>query len=85
MVVVLSERNLRTLLVKLHDPTMTPLILFPGRAVEPTLVVIAEPDQVHYGRRGYGPGQMHPDTEEALAAWDFAERRSRLRNRDDRG
>jgi hypothetical protein len=68
--VVVSRRNLLTLLAKLdgfpRDSART--ILLPGDEDQPTLVVRAESDLLHYGRRGFGPGPMHPATEAHLQA-----------------
>lgn len=67
IVLTLSERNLRTLLAKLHslEPSAC-TIVFPGSedGVEPELWVQAEEDRVHYAHRE--PGQMHPETEAQL-------------------
>ncbi len=63
--VVLSRRNLLTLVAKLdgHPPQSAATILGPEEEGRPTLVVRAEEDGLHYRRRGFGPGRMHPLTE----------------------
>jgi len=63
--VVLSRRNLLALLAKLdgHPPESACTITFPGTSEEPGLVVVAEPDAVHYQSRPTPSGPMHPDTE----------------------
>ena len=64
--VVLSRRNLLSLLAKLDGyPTNSARTILGGEAA-PGLVVKAEDDAEHYGRRGYEPGPMHPDTEAVL-------------------
>ena len=67
--IALSRRNLLTLLAKLegHPPRSACTISFPGAAEEPALVVTAEPDDLHYGRRAAPPGLMHPETEAWIA------------------
>lgn len=66
--VVLSRRNLLALLAKLDGfpPDSANTILFPGDEAQPTLVVRAESDDRHYGRREAGAGPMHPATESRL-------------------
>jgi hypothetical protein len=59
MNIILSKRNLLTLLHKLEMPGSACTIIKPGGTV-----VIAEPDEVHYADRA--PGRMHPDTEEFI-------------------
>lgn len=63
--VTLSQRNLRTLLLKAADPDSSATI---ARDVEPglRLEVHAESDAVHYAERA--PGQMTLWTEAALQA-----------------
>lgn len=71
--VVLSERNLLALFQKLSMPGSSRAIASAhayrdGELVDDlTLVVEAEDDDEHYGRRGFPPGPMHPQTEEFLA------------------
>lgn len=64
--ITLSERNLRSLLVKLggHPTESACTIVRQAEAGGPTLIVHAEADDVHYTDRP--PGPMHPDTEDAL-------------------
>ena len=60
--VVLSRRNLLSLLHKLEMPGSFCTIVKPdGTAIK------AEPDEVHYANRVGGPGTMHPDTEQFVA------------------
>lgn len=67
----LSERNLLSLLSKLHTPgsacTLESNDLWYGD-VEGygSFRVIAESDGVHYDGREFPPGAMHPHTEEIL-------------------
>lgn len=62
---VVSERNLLALLTKLHTPGSACEIV----GGEDCLMSIkAEPDEVHYGSRGYGPGPMHPTSEHIMRA-----------------
>lgn len=74
MHVILSRRNLLTLLLKLDTPGSEHTIVKPGG-----IVVVAEPDEVHYANRPKGPGQMHPDTEARLR--EFEEALRIVRNR----
>lgn len=53
--VILSERNLKALLVKLTLPDSACTIYMDG------VYVSSEPDDQHYGDRV--PGEMHPATE----------------------
>ena len=62
---VLSERNLLTLLTKLYTEGSACEI---GGGEDCPMSVRAEPDEVHYGQREYGPGPMHPTTERIMAA-----------------
>lgn len=67
MRVVLSERNVRTLVAKLegHPPDSACTIVKETGAG--LLIVKVEPDAEHYADRPEGPaGPMHPDTEAAL-------------------
>ena len=62
-VVILSRRNLLSLLHKLDMPGSQRTLIGPGRCV----VVMAEDDDEHYKDRGVvGPGKMHPETEEFI-------------------
>ncbi len=65
--VVLSRRNLLTLVAKLdgHPPHSAATIRGPEDKGRPTLLVRAEEDGLHY--RGRSPGKMHPLTEARLA------------------
>lgn len=66
--VILSERNVRSLMAKLEGhPPNSALELRKNLDAGGVLVVKVERDDEHYGSRGYGPGEMHPDTEAALA------------------
>jgi len=60
--VVLSRRNLLSLLAKLdgHPPDSACTIY------NQDIVVVAEPDEVHYADRDAG-GRMHPKTESAIS------------------
>jgi hypothetical protein len=71
--VALSRRNLLALLAKLdgHPYRSSTTLLLPGTDKEPTLLVLAENDRAHYGKRGYGPGLMHPSTEAWLRESDL--------------
>lgn len=64
-IVRLSKRNLQALLTKLDHEWSAKTIT---RSFEDgiTLVVIAEDDDTHYGKRQ--PGTMHPDTEKDIAS-----------------
>jgi hypothetical protein len=64
--VVLSERNLLTLLTKLYTPGSACEIKGGEDALG--LSVHAEPDTVHYGGREVPAGRMHPGTERVLRA-----------------
>lgn len=57
--VVLSRRNLLSLLHKLDMEGSRRTLIAPGFAV----VVRAEQDEEHYKGREVGPGPMHPETE----------------------
>lgn len=62
--VVLSERNLRSLLSKLRLPDSACTISKTTDDGAVTIFVSAEPDAQHYADRT--PGPMHPATEAAL-------------------
>lgn len=70
---VLSERNLLALLTKLHTTGSACTIYNNDVFVEGVdsnlyeLKLIAETDDVHYGRRLDPPGEMHPMTEQFIA------------------
>lgn len=63
--IVLSERNLRSLLAKLGQEKSERTIEAPRHTGDPTVLVSAEHDSVHYA--GREPGPMHPGTEAILA------------------
>ena len=63
---VLSRRNLKTLLAKLDGFPENSALTIVGGDSAPGVVVRAEEDDIHYGSRGYGPGPMHSDTEAAI-------------------
>lgn len=67
--VTLSRRNLQTMLAKLdgNPPGSFKTITKMADHSDYLLVLRAEEDAPHYGSRGYGPGEMHPNTETALA------------------
>jgi hypothetical protein len=71
--VTLSRRNLLSLLHKLDWPESARTIVNGdcyrrGRPVDDVLLVLrAEDDAEHYGRRSDPPGLMHPDTEKSIA------------------
>jgi hypothetical protein len=73
VVVTLSERNLRTLMHHLAlAPKNTPILSQNVYAAEQPvrgfwLVVRAEDDAAHYGKRGFPPGAMSAEAEQALA------------------
>lgn len=60
-IVVLSERNLWTLLHKLQMPGSARTLIKPNGTI-----VVAEPDEVHYDERPEGPGPVHPATEQFI-------------------
>lgn len=69
--VILSRRNLKTLLAKLDGHPPNSACAIGGGIDAPGLWVIAEEDEAHYANREvpagmtkYGP--MHPDTEAAI-------------------
>ena len=65
--VTLSRRNLKTLLAKLDEhPSESGRTINRYNDEGNLLVVTAEEDHIHYRKRGYGPGLMHPDTESAI-------------------
>lgn len=70
MRVILSERNLKALLAKLGDsPQGSACTISYDTHDGVHLFVIAEPDAIHYAnleRDAPFPGEMHPDTEEAI-------------------
>jgi hypothetical protein len=65
--VVLSERNLLTLLSKLYTPG-SECEIGGGNEYAPGLHVRAETDAAHYQDRPFPPGPMHPETERILRA-----------------
>lgn len=62
LVMILSERNLRTLLTKLRQGDSACTIVCQG-----IVAVRAEHDEQHYENR-IAPGEMHPTTEQLLDA-----------------
>ncbi len=64
---VLSRRNLESLLTKLDHPGSAKTIYYDdpehGR-----LIVVAEDDDEHYKKKGTTPGAMHPQTESDIRA-----------------
>lgn len=74
VIVTLSRRNLLALLHKLEMPGSARLLLTDncerqGKLVDDLCLVLhVEDDLEHYGRRGYGPGAMHPVTKVFIAA-----------------
>jgi hypothetical protein len=65
--VTLSRRNLKTLLAKLDGfPKDSACVITKTDDGDHYLIVRAEEDEVHYGKRGYGPGPMHPTTERRI-------------------
>ena len=65
--VVLSRRNLLTLLAKLAGHPSDSACSVMWREPGATLLVHAEADALHYGQRVEPPGPMHPDTEAWVA------------------
>lgn len=78
VVVSLSRRNLLALLHKLDLPGSGRLLYTincerEGKLADDLLLVVRpEDDLEHYGRRGFGPGPMHPLTETFIASADTA-------------
>lgn len=70
--VYLSRRNLLSLLAKLDGaPWGSNCTIFSDDDTDGLrLMVTAEEDDVHYRNRPFGPGIMHPDTEERLTKND---------------
>jgi len=68
---VLSRRNLLTLLYKLTQPDSHRTLIKPGGRC-----VMAEPDEIHYKDRK--PGPMSSDTETHLAAVDPWQKASKI-------
>ena len=64
--IVLSRRNLKALLAKLDGNPPDSKCAILGGVDAPGIVVKAEEDDVHYGSRGFPPGQMVDETEAAL-------------------
>lgn len=85
--VALSERNLRTLLAKLagYPSNSACTILRQGDPTEALLIVRGEPDALHYGSRGYGPGEMDARTEQRIGEQIEAERHRRPRSDETEG
>jgi hypothetical protein len=78
VIVTLSERNLKSLLVKLQQPSWRTIVSNHVYRADGTpltnvlLVVRGEHDDVHYADRE-PPGPMHPNTEQALRLIDDSE------------
>jgi len=66
MIVALSQRNLLSLLHKLHMPGSARTI----QKGDGTMIV-AEPDELHYAGR-CAPGPMHPETEKFVSEMGLA-------------
>lgn len=69
--VVLSKRNLLTLLAKVDDPASAgTLVKQDGELDNPILLVVScESDETHYNERTDGPaGRVHPVAEEFIKA-----------------
>lgn len=69
--VVLSERNLLSLLAKLHINESKRTIYNGDVPKGYVLKLVSEDDETHYAgesRKGASAGGMHPDTEELVAA-----------------
>lgn len=67
-VVTLSRRNLLSLLHKLDMPGSARTLRSANCQQQGwVLEVRCEDDEEHYGARGFGPGEMHPETEDFLA------------------
>jgi len=65
--VTLSRRNLLTLLAKLDGkPFKSACTITKTDDGDHLLIVKAEENEAHYSARGYGPGEMHPETEQAI-------------------
>jgi len=64
---ILSRRNLLSLLAKLDGHPPDSACIIGGGTDALGFFVKAEEDDVHYADRGYPKwGEMHPDTEEAM-------------------
>jgi hypothetical protein len=64
IVVVLSRRNLLTLLAKLDGhPAHSACAIAQAGIDGPALLVTAEDNEMHYGPRAVPPGAVHPETE----------------------
>lgn len=61
--IVLSRRNLLSLLHKLDMPGSARMLVAPDEA----FCVFVEDDDVHYN--GRVPGKMHPETEAFIKSW----------------
>lgn len=64
--ITLSKRNLLSLLAKLNGyppQSCCTLKKLEGKVI---LTVCAEDDHTHYANRGYPPGEVHPETAEAI-------------------
>lgn len=65
--VILSRRNLQSLLAKLDGHPPDSACTIDRNIGETLLTVVAEEDDDHYSDRAIMRGAMHPDTEEAIA------------------
>lgn len=63
-VIVLSRRNLLTLLTKLDGYPPNSYCMISGGTDAPGVVIRAEEDHIHYDDRP--AGEMHPDTEQRV-------------------
>jgi hypothetical protein len=67
MLVVLSRRNILSLLHKLEMEGSAQTIVKPGG-----IAITVEPDEVHYADRADGPGPMHHETEQFVRDMEAA-------------
>jgi len=70
--VILSRRNLETLLAKLNGHPKNSEVTIAKREDDTLLVVCGEENGPHYADRGYPPGEMHPETEKHLTPLNAA-------------
>lgn len=69
--IVLSKRNLLTLLQKVDDDSSRKTLIAVGggeNGVGDLLVVKCEPDEVHYAERP-SAGEVHPNAETFIQGW----------------
>lgn len=64
--VVLSRRNVLSLLAKLDGYPAGSAATLISSDDQPTVIVHAEEDKLHYAKMGRAPGPMHPTTEQAI-------------------